>query len=252
MYLNDKNIVIIGVANERSIASFIAKDMQKKGANIALSFLNEKLQPRVEALAKEVHADYLAELDVLKEGSVKNFFQGLEKKWNRIDGIVHSIAFANKEDLEGRFIDTSAEGFSLALRVSAHSLLEITKHAEAQMREGGSVITLSYIGSQKVIPNYNLMGVAKAALEASARYMAYDLGPKKIRVNAISAGPIKTLSAAGIRDFRKMLSSAAESVPLKENISGESVAAMASFLASDEAKHITGECIYVDSGAHIL
>jgi len=252
MSLENKNILIIGVANERSIASFIAKDMRAKGANIALSYLNEKLKGRVADLGETLSADYIGELDVLKEGSVESFFKELKAKWPKIDGVVHSIAFANKEDLEGRFIDTTANGFTTAMQVSVHSLLEITKHAEDVMTEGGSITTLSYIGSQKVIPNYNLMGVAKAALEASVRYMAYDLGEKKIRVNAISAGPIKTLSAAGIKDFRKMLSADQDRVPLKENISGESVGAMASFLASDEARHITGECIFVDSGAHIL
>lgn len=253
LQLQGKRALIIGVANDRSLAWSIAEDLKKQGCELAFSFLNEKLEKRVRPLAESVEAKYIAELDVGNDSSIQSFFDGLKNHWQEFDILVHSVAYAEREDLEGRFIDTSRSGFITAMDTSAYSLVKLSQMSEVFMRNnGGSIITLSYLGAVRVIPNYNVMGVAKAALEACVRYLANDLGPQKIRVNAISAGPVKTLSAAGIRDFRTMLSSAAEKVPLRENIDGADVGALASFLASPVAKHITGSVMYVDSGANIL
>ena len=174
------------------------------------------------------------------------------EKWGKLDILVHSVAFANREDLEGRFVETSRSGFQMALDISAYSLVALAKRAEPLMTESGRILTLTYLGANRVIPNYNVMGVAKAALEATVRYLAYDLGPKKITVNAISAGPVKTLAAAGIRDFRSMLAKAQERTPLKENISSEDVGALGAFLCGPGGQHITGGTHYVDSGANFM
>ncbi|HEX4922638.1 MAG TPA: enoyl-ACP reductase FabI [Bdellovibrionales bacterium] len=254
MNLKGQKALIVGVANERSLAWAIAQKLHEAGCELGFTYLDERLEKRVRPLAESVGATLIAPCDVASDKSVADLFTTVKEKWGSLDHLVHSVAFANREDLDGRFIDTSRDGFRLALDVSAYSLLPLAKHAEPLMesRGGGNIITLSYYGAEKVVPNYNVMGVAKAALEACVRYLAYDMGPKKIRVNAISAGPVKTLAAAGIRDFRTMLSSAAEKTPLKENISADDVGELGAFLCGPGGRHITGATMYVDSGAHIL
>jgi enoyl-[acyl-carrier protein] reductase I len=247
-----KRALIIGVANERSLAWGIAQSLHKQGFELAFTYVNDKMESRVRPLAESLNSPFIYPCDVSSDQEIEKLFSELSKKWDSLDAVVHSVAFANKEDLEGRFMDTSRDGFKLAMDISAYSLVACAKHAHKLMKSGGSIITLSYLGAQRVVPNYNVMGVAKAALEACVRYLAYDVGPDKIRVNAISAGPVKTLAAAGIRDFRSMLKSAEEKVPLKENITQESVGDLGAFLCSDGSRHITGEVIYVDSGYHMM
>jgi enoyl-[acyl-carrier protein] reductase I len=248
-----KKALILGVANERSLAWSIAQHLHQGGARLGFNYLGDALERRVRPLAESVNADIIAPCNVADDAQLDTLFEAVKQKWGHLDILIHSVAFANKEDLDGRFIHTSREGFRVAMDISAYSLVAAAKRAEPLM-EGreGSIVTLSYYGAEKVVPNYNVMGVAKAALEACVRYLAYDMGPKKIRVNAVSAGPVKTLAAAGIRDFRSMLSAAEEKTPLKENISAEDVGALSAFLCSPMGKHITGSTLYVDSGAHIM
>jgi len=248
-----KKALILGVANERSLAWAIARSLHEGGARLAFTYLGEALERRVRPLAESVNADLIEPCNVADDAQLDSLFNRVKEKWETLDFLIHSVAFANREDLEGRFINTSREGFRTALDISAYSLIAAAKRAEPLM-EGrqASIVTLSYYGAEKVIPNYNVMGVAKAALEAIVRYLAYDLGTKKIRVNAISAGPVKTLAAAGVRNFRDMLSKAEEKTPLHENISAEDVGALASFLCGPGGKHMTGCTLYVDSGAHIM
>lgn len=250
--LNGKKYVVMGIANKMSLAWFITQSLKKAGAQVAVNFLNEKMEKRVRPLAEEVNAEIIQQCDVTNADELKSFFETVKEEFGQIDGLVHAIAYAEREDLEGRFIDTSREGFLKAMDISAYSLVDVAKHAEPLMTNGGSIVTLSYLGAVRVVENYNVMGVAKAALEASVRYLAADMGPNNIRVNAISAGPIKTLSASGIRDFRSMLGKAEEQNPLRQNIDGESVGDTASFLLSPLAKHITGDVLYVDCGAQII
>jgi enoyl-[acyl-carrier protein] reductase I len=248
-----KKAVIFGVANERSLAWSIAQELHKGGAKLAFNFLGDALERRVRPLAESVQADIVEPCNLGDDGQIDAFFDKVKDQWGGLDYLIHSVAFANREDLEGRFVNTSREGFRMALDISAYTLVAAAKRAEPLMEgRNGSIITLSYYGAEKVVPNYNVMGVAKAALEASVRYLAYDLGTKKIRVNAISAGPVKTLAAAGIRNFRSMLAAAEEKTPLHENITGEDVGTLAAFLCSPMGKHITGSTLYVDSGAHIM
>ncbi len=248
-----KKALILGVANERSLAWSIAQHLHEGGAQLGFNFLGEALERRVRPLAESVQAEIVAPCNVSDDQQLDSFFQLAKDQWGHLDILIHSVAYANREDLDGRFVNTSREGFRTALDISAYSLIAAAKRAEPLMEgRNGSIVTLSYYGAEKVVPNYNVMGVAKAALEASVRYLAYDLGSKKIRVNAISAGPVKTLAAAGIRDFRTMLAAAEQKTPLHENISGEDVGALAAFLCSPLGKHITGSTLYVDSGAHIM
>jgi enoyl-[acyl-carrier protein] reductase I len=251
--LAGKKALIVGVANERSLAWSIAKELREQGAQLGFTYLNEALERRVRPLAESVQADLVESCDVGSDADMDRLFEAVKKKWDSLDFLIHSVAFANREDLEGRFVDTTREGYLLAINISAYSMVALAKRAEPLMaNNGGAIVTLSYYGAEKVVPNYNVMGVAKAALEASVRYLAYDMGSKKIRVNAISAGPVKTLAAAGIRDFRSMLSKAEERAPLKENITGDDVGALGAFLCGPGGKHITGATLYVDSGAHIM
>lgn len=250
-----KKGLILGVANERSLAWAIAKHLHAGGATLGFNFLGEALEKRVRPLAESVKAELVEPCNVADDAQIDAIFEKVKQTWGKLDFLIHSVAFANKEDLEGRFITTSREGFRLALDISAYSLIAVAKRAEPLMEgEGrsGTILTMTYHGSEKVIPNYNIMGVAKAALEASVRYLAYDLGPKKIRVNAISAGAVKTLAAAGIRNFRNMLAAAEEKTPLHENISADDVGALGAFLCGPGGRHITGSTLYVDSGAHIM
>jgi enoyl-[acyl-carrier protein] reductase I len=250
-----KKALVLGVANDRSLAWSIAQHLHQGGARLAFNYLGEALERRVRPLAESVGADLIEPCNVADDAQLDALFDKIRGKWGSLDILIHSVAFANKEDLEGRFVNTSREGFRVAMDISAYSLIAAAKRAEPLMtthESGGTILTLTYYGSQKVVPNYNVMGVAKAALEASVRYLAWDMGPKKIRVNSISAGPVKTLAAAGIRDFRTMLAAAEEKTPLKENISADDVGHLAAFLCGPGGRHITGSNLMVDSGAHIL
>jgi enoyl-[acyl-carrier protein] reductase I len=248
-----KKALVVGVANERSLAWAIARELHAGGAELGFNYLGEALERRVRPLAESVNAALIEPCNVAEDAQLDVLFEKVRQTWGSLDILIHSVAFANREDLEGRFVNTSREGFRVAMDISAYSLVAMAKRAEPLMEgRDGSIVTLSYYGAQKVVPNYNVMGVAKAALEASTRYLAWDMGPKKIRVNAISAGPVKTLAAAGIRDFRSMLAAAEEKTPLKENITAEDVGALGAFLCGPGGKHITGTTMYVDSGAHIM
>ncbi len=252
--MSDKKVVIIGVANKRSIAWGIAQALVREGATIALSYQNERMEEPVRKLAQELPAGtFLAPCDVSVPGDIDRFFERLGKEVGPLDGLVHSIAFAKREELGGNFVDTSWEGYQMAQQVSAWSLIGLARGA-APLMEGrqGSIVCLSYYGAEKVVPNYNVMGVAKAALEASTRYLANDLGPKGIRVNAISAGPIKTVSAMGVSDFGKLLDDMAGKSPLRRNVDQGDVGNTAAFLLSPLAGGITGQTIYVDAGYSIM
>lgn len=256
--LAGKKALIVGVANERSLAWAIAQHLHVAGCELAFTYVGESLERRVRPLAESIGAKLILPMNVQSEAEMDQAFRSIKDTFGGLDFLIHSVAFANREDLEGRFVDTSREGFLLAMDVSAYSLVALAKRAEPLMeriegvREGGAIVTLSYIGATRVVQNYNVMGVAKAALEATVRYLANDLGPKKIRVNAISAGPVKTLAAAGIRNFREMLSKSEEKTPLRENIDQADVGALAAFLCGPGGKHITGTTMMVDSGTHMM
>jgi enoyl-[acyl-carrier protein] reductase I len=252
--LEGKRALILGLANDRSIAWGIAQALHQQGCKLAFNFLGESLERRVRPLAESLGADIIAPCDVQNDVQITDLFGQIQQKWGGLDILIHSVAFAAKEDLHGRFVDTSRDGFKLALDVSAYSLIATSREAQKLMPEtGGTIITLTYYGSEKVIPGYNVMGVAKAALEATVRYLAEDLGQQRIRVHAISAGPIKTLAAAGgISNFRDFLTTIEEKAPLRENVSPEDVGALAAFLCQDAARHMTGNLLYVDSGYNII
>lgn len=247
-----KRGLIMGLANNRSIAWGIAKSLHDAGAEIALTYQGEAMKKRVEPLANQLGGFVAGDCDVTEETSIDVAFKNVEDKWGKIDFVVHAIAFSDKDELTGRYLDTSAENFNRTMNISCYSLAAVAKRAEKLMTEGGSIITLTYYGAEKVMPNYNVMGVAKAALEASVKYLAVDLGPKKIRVNAISAGPIKTLAASGIGDFRYILKWNEYNAPLRETVSIESVGDSALYLASDLSRSVTGETHHVDSGYHVV
>lgn len=250
--LDGKRALVIGVANERSIAWGIAQGLAREGARLGFTFLGESLERRVRPLAESLSADLVVPCDVGDDAQIDALFAEVDRVWGGLDVLIHAVAFANREDLAGRFVDTSRDGFRLALDVSAYSLVALTRAALPRMRDGGSVLTLTFAGSERVFPNYNVMGVAKAALEASVRYLAADVGAAGVRVNAISAGPIKTLSAAGIRNFRDMLHVAEERAPLKRNVTTEDVSGMALALVGPAGVAVTGQVIYVDAGLSIL
>jgi len=252
--LQGKKALIVGLANERSIAWGISQKLHSLGAELGFTYLNEALERRVRPLAESLGSKFIEPCDVSSDTQIESLFSKVSESWGGLDILIHCVAFANREDLEGRFVSTTRAGFQLALDISAFSLVALSRHAEPLMKKngGGSIVTLSYYGAEKVVPNYNVMGVAKAALEACTRYLAYDLGGSKIRVNAISAGPIKTLAAAGIRDFRSILSKIEEKSPLKENITTEDVGELAAFLCGPGGVHMTGSTLYVDSGVNII
>ncbi len=247
-----KKILVVGIANERSIAWGIAQALHAQGATLCLTFQNEALERRVRPLAEELGVKDVLPCEVQSDEALDNLFSELKERWGKIDGVVHSVAFADKDDLSNRFIQTSRAGFKLALDVSAYSLVAIAQRAEPLMTDGGAIITLTYLGSERVVSNYNVMGVAKAALESSVRYLAADLGPKNIRINAISAGPIKTLAAAGIPHFRDLLSAFAEKAPLKRNVTQEDVANTALYHLGPLGSGVTGEVTYVDCGFNVM
>ena len=246
--LSGKKAIIFGVANEKSIAWGVAKSLREQGAEVALSYVNDAIKKRVEPLAEKIGASFIFEMDVTDDAHYSKLHDNIKKHWDQVDILVHSIAFAQREDLKGHFVDTSREGFKLACDISAFSLVGLTQSLLPLMKDGGSVMAMTYYGSQKVIKNYNVMGVAKAALEASMRYLAYDLGEKSIRVNCISAGPIKTLAASGIAGFRGLLAKVEEIAPLRKNITPDDVGGTAVYLASPLSNGVTGQTIYVDSG----
>jgi enoyl-[acyl-carrier protein] reductase I len=251
--LDGKKGVVFGVANDRSIAWAISEALHAAGAELAFTYAGEVLEKRVRPLAEGIGAKIVLPCDVTKDDEIKKVFETLKSEWGGLDILIHAIAFANREDLSNPYVQTSRAGFQLALDVSAYSMVALTREAAPLMEgRGGSIVTLTYLGSEKVIPNYNVMGIAKAALEASVRYLAYDLGPKNIRVNAISAGPVKTLAAAGISGFKDMLHYAAERAPLKRNIEAEEVGRTALYLVSDLGSAVTGEVIHVDAGYNIV
>lgn len=253
--LENRRGLIVGVANERSIAFGIAKACVAHGAQIALTYQNERLEKRVNPIAEQLGAQWVMPCDLTDPAALASVRAKIEESWGALDFVVHAVAFAEKKDLEGRFVDTSIEGFRTAMDVSVYTLVALTRELESLLEKsdnGGSIVTLSYYGSQKVIPNYNVMGVAKAALEASVRYLAADVGSKGIRVNAISAGPIKTLSAAGIKGMRGMLDQMGSMTPLGRNVDIDDVGGAAVFALSDLGRGMTGDVIYVDAGYHAL
>ncbi len=252
--LKGKKALIVGVANERSIAWGIAQALHREGCELAFTYLGETLERRVRPLAESVSAKIIAPCDVRDEAQVDALFRALDDTYGSLDFLVHSIAYAERSDLEGSFIATSKSGFLTALEVSAYSLVSLARGAVPLMEKagGGAIVTLSYYGAEKVVPNYNVMGVAKAALECCVRYLAWELGPKNIRVNAISAGPVRTLAAAGIKGFKMMMSTVEERAPLKRNVTMEEVGNTGLFLLSPSGGGITGETLYVDSGYNIL
>lgn len=251
--LSGKKVLVLGVANEKSIAWAIAKTFKDAGADIALTYAGETLAKRVQPLAESLGSKIVIPCDVRNDDEITAAFTELASHWDRLDILVHSIAFANKDELKGSFIDTTREGFSTALEISAYSFIACLRAARPLMTgDNPSALTLSYYGGQKVFPNYNIMGVAKAALEMSVRYLAEAVGPEGIRVNAISAGPIKTLAAAGVNGFNQIASIVQTKAPLRTNISQSDVANAALYLVSDLARGVTGEIHFVDNGYNII
>jgi len=251
--LDGKLGIVFGVANKRSIAWAIAQAWKREGALLAFTYQGQRVKENVEELAATFGADTLIlPCDVTKDEEIASVFQTVGGKFGKLHLMLHSVAFAPKEALEGHFADTSREAFRIAHDVSAYSLVALSRAASPLMTEGGSIIAMSYYGAEKVVPHYNVMGVAKASLEASTRYLAYDLGPRKIRVNCISAGPVNTLAARGISGFGEMIKHYEEHAPLKRNVTPEELGATGLFLASDGAAAITGQVIYVDCGYQIM
>jgi enoyl-[acyl-carrier protein] reductase I len=250
--LKGKKGLVMGVANNRSIAWGIAKAAHDAGAELAFTYQGDQLKKRVEPLAAELNATVLGHCDVTDATTIDAVFAEVERLWGKLDFVVHCIAFADKNELTGRYVDTSAENFSQSLLISCYSFTAIAQRAEKLMHGGGSLLTLSYYGAEKWMPHYNVMGVSKAALEASVRYLAADLGPKNIRVNAISAGPIKTLAASGIGDFRYILKWNEYNSPMRRTVTIAEVGATAAFLLSDFSSGTTGEIMHVDAGYHVV
>jgi enoyl-[acyl-carrier protein] reductase I len=250
--VDGKKALIFGVANDHSIAWGIARALHAEGADVGFSSVESLIDKRVRPLAESIGSTFVEPCDVQVESDIARVFERWGATHDRLDILVHALAFAKREELAGRFVDTSQEGFTLALDVSAYSLVALSRAALPHLRHGSSIMTLTYYGAEKVIANYNVMGVAKAALEASVRYLAADLGPEGIRVNAISAGPIRTLAAAGISGFKKMYGEFADVAPLRANITPEDVGKTALYLASDLSSAVTGEVIYVDGGFSVM
>jgi enoyl-[acyl-carrier protein] reductase I len=250
--MQGKRGLIMGVANNRSIAWGIAEALHKAGAELAFTYQGDVFKKRVTPLVEPLKPAALIDCDVSEQGSIDGAFAELKKKWDTLDFVVHSIGFSDKEQLTGRYIDTTPDNFTMTMNISCYSFTAIAQRAEKMMTNGGSLLTLTYYGSERVMPHYNVMGVAKAALEASMRYMAEDLGKKQIRVNAISAGPIKTLAASGIGDFRYIQKWNEYNAPLRRNVTIEEVGNASLFLLSDLGKAVTGETLHVDAGYHIV
>ena len=250
--MKGKRGLIMGVANDRSIAWGIARAMAAEGAELAFTYQGEAFGKRVLPLAESLGSDFIVDVDVTDDASLDAAFDQLAQRWDRLDFVVHAIAFSNKDELTGRFLNTSRENFKNSLDISCYSLIEVARRAEPMMTEGGTILTLTYQGSSRVVPNYNVMGVAKAALEASVRYLAADYGPAGIRVNAISAGPVRTLAGAAIGGARKTFRHTELNAPMRSNATLEAVGGTAVYLASDYGACTTGEIVTVDSGFHVL
>ena len=250
--LKGKRALIAGIANEYSIAYGCASAFHELGADLAITYLNEKSKPYVEPLAKKLAAEIFLPLDVSRPGDLEALFQQVARRWGRLDILVHSIAWAPKDDLQGGLLDCTAEGFSRAMDISCHSFIRMAKLAAPLMSEGGTLFAMSYHGAQKVVPNYNVMGPVKAALEAACRYLAYELGPRGIRVHPISPGPLKTRAASGLKDFDLMLNEAMKKAPVGELVDIDDVGFACAYLATPYARRITGGTVYVDGGVNIM
>lgn len=250
--LSGQKALVVGVANDQSIAFGCAKAFRTAGADLAITWLNDKARPHVEPLAIELEAQITAALDVSKAGELEALFETIRKTWGRLDVLVHSIAFAPKADLQGGLLDCSADGFAKAMDISCHSFVRMAKLAAPLMADGGVMFAMSYYGANRVVPNYNVMGPVKAALEAACRYLACELGPRGIRVHAISPGPLKTRAASGLKDFELLLNEAAHKVPLGELIDIMDVGWTCAYLATPFARRVTGGTVYVDGGANII
>lgn len=250
--LDGKNALVFGVANNRSIAWGITQALRREGATVGLSYATEALEKRVFPLAQEAGIDFVEKCDVTSDDQIAATFDKVRERFGKLDILVHAIAFAPGDELGGRFRDITRDGFKLALDISAYSLIPLAKHAADIMPDGGSIMALSYYAAEKVMPRYNVMAIAKAALENIVRYLAADLGPQGIRVNTLSPGPIKTLAAAGVPGFRMMLNYSERVAPTRQLVSQEDVGNVAVFLASDWGKQVTGETIFIDGGYHVL
>ena len=250
--LKGKKALVVGVANNQSIAYGCAKAFHELGADLAVTYLNEKSRKFVEPLASGLKAPIFMPLDVATPGELEAVFEKIEKKWGKLDILVHSIAFAPKEDLQGGLLDCSAEGFKVAMDISCHSFVRMAKLAAPLMKDGGSMFAMSYYGAQKVVANYNVMGPVKAALEACCRYLAYELGPQKIRVHAVSPGPLKTRAAGGLKDFDLLLAKAARKAPIGELVDIMDVGFACAYLATPYARRLSGETLFVDGGVNIM
>ena len=250
--MEGKRGMIFGVANDKSIALGIARKLHEEGAQLGFTYLNEALEKRVRPLAESLDSDLILPCDVSDDGQITETFAQVEKQWGSLDFLVHSVAFANRDDLKSPFSQTSREGFSLAMDISAYSLVALTRAAAPLMKNGGSIVTMTYLGSQRVVPGYNVMGVAKAALEASMRYLAAELGEQGIRVNAVSAGPIRTLAASGIANFKDKVRLMENAAPLHRTVTQDEVGASSLYLLSDLSSGVTGEIHYVDCGFNMV
>jgi enoyl-[acyl-carrier protein] reductase I len=250
--LAGKKGLVVGIANDASIAWGCAKSFHNHGAELAITYLNNKSQAYVHPLAEKLNAPICMKLDVTQPAEQDALFAAIAEKWGKLDFLLHSIAFAPKEDLQGRVADSTSNGFKQAMDISCHSLVRLAKAAEPMMKDGGCILTMSYYGAKKVVTHYNLMGPVKAALEASVQYLAYELGAQHIRVNALSTGPVKTRAASGLTDFDKLMEAAASKAPMHQLTTLEQIGQMAAFLVSDNAKQITGQTIYVDAGYNIM
>ena len=252
MLMRGKKGIIMGLANSNSLAWGVSKMLSEQGAELAFSYQGEALEKRVRPLAQSLGSDFLVECDVGRDGSIADTFSEIENKWGTIDFVVHAIGFSDKNELQGKYYDTSLGNFLNTMHISCFSFTQVCKEAARLMPNGGSLVTLTYYGAEKVMPNYNVMGVAKAALESSIQYLAVDLGPNNIRVNGLSAGPVKTLAASGIGDFRYILKWNQYNSPLRRNTTLEDVGGTALYLLSDLASGVTGEVVHVDSGYHVV
>ena len=250
--LGGRKALVVGIANDSSIATGCARAFRELGADLAVTYLNEKARPHVEPIARELGAALVLPLDVAVAGELESVFDAIARAWGRLDILVHSIAWAPKDDLRGGLVDCSAEGFARAIDVSCHSFIRMARLAVPLMQDGGTMFAMSYHGANRVVPNYNVMGPVKAALEASCRYLAYELGPKGIRVHPISPGPLKTRAASGLKDFDLLLSEAVERAPLGELVDIMDVGYTCAYLSTPYARRMSGETIYVDGGVHIM
>ena len=252
MLMKGKKGLIMGLANSNSLAWGVSKMLAEHGAELAFSYQGEALEKRVRPLSETLGSTFLVECDVAQDSSIENTFNLIEKNWGELDFVVHAIGFSDKNELQGRYCDTSLGNFLNTMHISCYSFTKVCKEADRLMHKGGSLLTLTYYGAEKVMPNYNVMGVAKAALESSVQYLAVDLGPRNIRVNGLSAGPVKTLAASGIGDFRYILKWNQYNSPLRRNTTLEDVGGSALYLLSDLASGVTGEVVHVDSGYHVV